>query len=287
MNPKIISRSTSARGLAIATLLIASMSSASAIARTRDLDGDGIPNGLDRDVDGDGIPNKKDRNVDGGVCLRGPFKGQYLGDRFSNNDPREKDIDGDGIPNAKDPDPNGDGKRDLMKLFPGKIIRKPVVVEEIKLPDPVVVTEVGTIDTSGSVGATGCLTLNGSGNIGSSNISSTIILGPGTSPASLIVLGDAVTDLNLDSPSASYFVASFAVSDPATVAEWLNSILSDVDRGLPTGVWDTVPWTIDDSSTDTTAPVDGRRLRDPGLSAGDATEIVEPEPPGAGGTPPG
>src|SRR5207249_4098358 len=42
---------------------------AGAVARSRDRDGDGIPNRFDRDVDGDGIPNRRDRDMDGDGIL--------------------------------------------------------------------------------------------------------------------------------------------------------------------------------------------------------------------------
>lgn len=103
--------------------LVATMSLGQAVASPKDLDEDGITNRLDPDVDGDSKRNGDDPNVDGGICRKGRLKGKFVGDRFRNDDPREKnidgdgrsdktddDIDGDGIRNGKDDDCDGDGK---------------------------------------------------------------------------------------------------------------------------------------------------------------------------------
>jgi hypothetical protein len=62
-----------------------------------DLDGDGIPNGVegDDDVDGDGLPNSSDPDADGDGVL----------DEIEGSG----DTDGDGIPDFLDPDDDGDG----------------------------------------------------------------------------------------------------------------------------------------------------------------------------------
>lgn len=54
-----------------------------------DLDGDGIPDGIDPDTDGDGVANEQDA--------------------FSRNPKESKDTDGDGIGDNSDPDIDGDG----------------------------------------------------------------------------------------------------------------------------------------------------------------------------------
>jgi hypothetical protein len=90
------------------------LATASAQSDANDLDGDRIINALDPDVDNDGIPNRADRNVDGGRCKKGKFKGEYIGDRLKNDDPRELDIDDDGLADdaASELDIDGDGRAD-------------------------------------------------------------------------------------------------------------------------------------------------------------------------------
>lgn len=75
--------------------LAATMSLGQAVASPKDLDEDGITNRLNSDVDGDSKRNGNDPNVDGGICRKGRLKGKFVGDRFRNDDSREKDIDGD------------------------------------------------------------------------------------------------------------------------------------------------------------------------------------------------
>lgn len=96
--------------LAVAAL-VATMSIGQAVASPKDLDEDGITNRLDPDVDGDSKRNGDDPNVDGGTCRKGRLKGKFVGDRFRNDDPREKDIDGDGRSDKTDDDIDGDGIR--------------------------------------------------------------------------------------------------------------------------------------------------------------------------------
>ncbi len=91
--------------------LAATMSIGQAVASPKDLDEDGITNRLDPDVDGDSKRNGDDPNVDGGTCRKGRLKGKFVGDRFRNDDSREKDIDGDGRSDKTDDDIDGDGKR--------------------------------------------------------------------------------------------------------------------------------------------------------------------------------
>jgi len=67
-----------------------------------DIDGDGIPNGIDLDVDGDGIPNSRDPDIDGDGILNGV----------------DLDVDGDGIPNFRDLDIDGDGVPNSIDDFP-------------------------------------------------------------------------------------------------------------------------------------------------------------------------
>jgi hypothetical protein len=99
----------------ISSLLLSSSLVCAAHVRTLpDLDRDGIPNVSDPDIDNDGLINGTDANVDGGVATSGVLKGRFVGDRFNNDDPREKDIDGDGLlDNAlNELDIDGDGLSD-------------------------------------------------------------------------------------------------------------------------------------------------------------------------------
>lgn len=79
-----------------------------------DLDRDGIANILDTDLDNDGLLNGEDRNVDGGIARSGPLTGRYIGDRYNNDDAREKDIDSDGLldHSISELDIDGDGLLD-------------------------------------------------------------------------------------------------------------------------------------------------------------------------------
>ena len=115
MKPNYIRNATSFKGMALTVAVVSSLGFSSANARSTDIDGDGIANLVDSDVDGDGIPNGKDRNVDGGICLKGPHKGKFVGDRLSNGDPSELDIDGDSLKDTANSelDIDGDGKSDL------------------------------------------------------------------------------------------------------------------------------------------------------------------------------
>ena len=102
MKPAYRNKSRAIQSLAITAAFIASYGMSEAKGRSADLDGDGIVNRVDSDVDGDGIPNGEDPNVDGGVCRRGPFKGDYVGDRLRNGAPAELDIDADGSKDDSD-----------------------------------------------------------------------------------------------------------------------------------------------------------------------------------------
>jgi len=70
-------------------------SAASAKSRSKDTDGDGIPDYLDPDDDGDGIPDYLDADDDG--------------DGIPDTEEKDHDTDGDGIPDVDDPDDDNDG----------------------------------------------------------------------------------------------------------------------------------------------------------------------------------
>lgn len=76
-----------------------------------DLDGDGVPNGLDEDIDGDGIPNVQEAGPDGDVDGDGTPNSEDTSDYGSapSQEGPQGDIDGDGTPNSLDSDDDGDG----------------------------------------------------------------------------------------------------------------------------------------------------------------------------------
>ena len=73
------------------------------VAQNIDMDGDGIPDGLDPDIDGDGINN--DYEIQLGTDPQNPLD-------------VPPDLDGDGIPDALDDDRDGDGVLNTVDVFP-------------------------------------------------------------------------------------------------------------------------------------------------------------------------
>jgi hypothetical protein len=82
-----------------------------------DIDGDGVPNGLDEDIDGDGVPNIQETGPDGDIDGDGIPNSEDTTDFGDSSDQEgpQGDIDGDGIPNSLDSDDDGDGIPDGVR----------------------------------------------------------------------------------------------------------------------------------------------------------------------------